>query len=144
MTHFWNSWTMCWCGTLGLFGIILAGGALPATDGLAQLYFHLMNHPEEIDFTPHLRVSLAVLGGVCVGWSMTLFATFQAANALSGTAAIPTWRLLSAGLVSWYVLDSVLSIATGFWLNAVVNTIFFVALLSPIVSAGVLRDRTQH
>jgi hypothetical protein len=139
MTSFQKNWMTAWCATLGVLGLILAGGGLEATDGMARLYFKLMNNPTELILTSHMRFSLAVLGGVCIGWSITLLATFQAANELSGATATRIWRLITLGLVCWYVIDSYLSVATGFWFNALVNTSFFAALVTPIITSGVLK-----
>jgi len=41
--------------------------------------------------------------------------------------------------VSWYVIDSILSITTGFGLNAAPNTVFMAAFLLPVIRSGVLR-----
>jgi hypothetical protein len=140
MTPFWKTWMTATCATLGLLGLILAGGAIEATEGAARLYFDIINGPGDLNLDAHMRVSLAVLGGVCVGWSITLLATFQAAHALKGAAAASVWRLTVFGLITWYVIDSTLSVMTGFWINGAVNTLFFLALLTPIIRSGVLKN----
>jgi len=139
MTPFWKTWMTATCATLSLLGLILAAAAFEATDGPARLYFDLINGPGDLDLDPRMRFVLAVLGGVCIGWSITLIATFTAAHALSGEAATSVWRLTLVALVLWYVIDSALSVYTGFWLNAMINTLFFGALLTPIIRSGVLR-----
>ena len=48
------------------------------------------------------------------------------------------WRGIVNAVLIWYVLDSALSIATGFWLNIVPNTLLLVLLLVPIVKTRVL------
>lgn len=139
MTPFWQYWIKATCVTLGLLGLILAGGAIDATAGPARLYFQMIGSPEQLDLNPHMQVTLGVLGGVCIGWSITFFATFQAAHALNGEAAAKVWRLTLIGLTAWYIVDSSLSVATGFWPNAAVNTLFFASLVYPIFRAGVLK-----
>jgi len=39
----------------------------------------------------------------------------------------------------WFVIDSFMSIATGFWLNAVSNTLIAIGLIVPLLATGVLR-----
>ena len=43
------------------------------------------------------------------------------------------------GVAIWYVLDMAVSLSAGVWINAVMNTVFFVALLAPPLIA--LRPR---
>lgn len=139
MTPFWQTWIKATCASLALLGLILAAGAIDATAAPAKLYFHLMGNAGELDLNPHMQLTLGVLGAVCVGWSITFFATFQAANALHGEAAATVWRTTLMGLTVWYIIDSTLSVATGFAGNAVVNTLFFASLAFPILCAGVLK-----
>ncbi len=139
MTPFWNSWITATCTILGVLGVALAAGGLEATDGPARLYFTLIASPGTLEFDPYLRISLAVLGAVCVGWSLTLLAAVKAADALTGDTAASVWRLITVSLITWFVIDSSLSVAIGFVGNAMVNTIFFVALLVPILRSGVLK-----
>jgi len=139
MTPFWQYWIKATCCSLGLLGLILAGGAIDATAGPARLYFQMIGSAAQLDLNPHMRVTLGVLGGVCIGWSITFFATFQAAHALQGEAAATVWRLTLIGLSAWYMVDSTLSVATVFWPNAAVNTLFFASLGYPIFRVGVLK-----
>lgn len=49
------------------------------------------------------------------------------------------WRLIAASMVFWFAVDSTLSIATGFALNAAMNTGFLLAFVVPLAVSGVLR-----
>ena len=73
-----------------------------------------------------------------IGWSLTLAGAIQAAHLL-GDQARPVWVLVTASLVAWYAIDTTLSVATGFGLNAIPNTIFLVVFLLPIIRSGVLK-----
>jgi hypothetical protein len=94
--------------------------------------------PLEID--AHMRITLAVLGAVMVGWGLTLLAAVHAANLL-GERGRPVWSMITAAVVVWYVVDSALSVVTGFPLNAVSNTLFTLGFLIPLIGSGVLRGR---
>jgi hypothetical protein len=137
MSGFWRSWLIGWCGAVGLFGVVLAGGASEATSGPTRIVFDLLNGPGELVLAPLLRFSLAVLGAVTIGWSVTLLAAIRAASQL-GKSGRPIWMLITVSVLSWYVIDSSLSIATGFGLNAVPNTGFVAAFLLPVIRSGVL------
>lgn len=137
MSDFWRHWLTIMCGVVVLFGLIMAGGALPATEAPARLLLEWQNQgPLPIDRPA--RVTLGVLGGVMCGWGVTLYAAFQAAHMI-GRPATQIWRLIAASLLFWFVVDSTLSIATGFALNAAMNMGFLLAFVVPISLSGVLK-----
>ena len=134
------AWMTGWCAVVGLFGMILAGSGFEVTSGPVRILFDVLNGPGELDLNPYVRVSLAVLGAVTMGWSLTLMAVIQVANQLEKQVSKRIWIGIAASIVIWYVIDSILSIATGFWLNAVSNTIFSATFLIPVIRSGVLRS----
>ena len=134
------TWMTGWCAAVGLFGMILAGGSFEATSAPVRLLFDVLNGPGELDLNPYVRFSLAVLGAVTMGWSLTLMAVIQVANQLENQVSQRIWLGMTASIVIWYVIDSILSIATGFWLNAVPNTVFTATFLIPVIRSGVLRS----
>jgi hypothetical protein len=137
MSCFWRNWISGWCWAVALFGAALAAGAFEATSAPARLFFGVLNGSAALDLHAHMQFSLAVLGAVTIGWSLTLYAAVQAANLLDDQGR-PIWRLVTASLVVWYVIDTALSFATGFALNAIPNTVFLAVFLFPIVYSGVL------
>lgn len=143
MSVFWRRWMAGWCWAVGLFGVVLAACGLETASALTQTIFGFLNRPEELNLNPHLRFSLAVLGAVTIGWSLTLVAAMKAANQLGKQAGKPVWILTTVSVLSWYVIDSILSVATGFWLNTIPNTIFVAAFLLPVIYSGVLRNQTS-
>ena len=138
MPGFWRNWLTGWCWAVGLFGVVLAGAAFEATSGPTRLLFGLLKGPAPLDLDAQMRFGLAVLGAVTFGWSLTLMAAIQAAHQLDDQAQ-PVWRLVTVSAVAWYGVDSALSIATGYGLNAIPNTVFLLAFLVPVIRGGVLR-----
>lgn len=137
MQDFWRRWLDAMCTIVLLFGLIMAGGALPQTELAARLLFEWQNQgPLEIGRAA--RVTLGVLGGVMCGWGITLYAAIQAATLLD-RPAYRIWRLILASILIWFVVDSSLSIATGFALNALMNVAFLIGYVMPITASGVLR-----
>lgn len=133
------TWMTGWCIAIGLFGMILVGSGFEATSGPVRILFDVLNGPGEIDLNPYMRFSLAILGAVTIGWSLTLMVVIQVANQLEKQVSKRIWSGMTASIVIWYVIDSILSIATGFWLNAVSNTILSATFLIPVIRSGVLR-----
>lgn len=141
MSGFWRIWLIVWCGVTGLFGAALAAAGLDGTSGPARRLFEIIGGPERFYLDPQTHFTLAVLGAVTIGWSITLYAAIRAALAL-GAAGRSIWRLTTAGVLVWYAIDSTLSLATGYALNAALNTLLAAGFLLPVIASGVLDRRT--
>lgn len=135
MSAFWRAWLIVWCGSVVVFGLVLAGGAFEATSGPVRLIFEGLQGPGELDLDPAMRFSLAVMGGVSIGWAVTMLMVIFAAIQL-GDRARPIWVGLTVGLAVWFVIDSSLSVATGFGLNVVPNTVLIATYLIAVLASG--------
>ncbi len=140
MTGIWRTWMTLWCLAVGGFGLVLTLGAWPPTDAPTRLIFDLLDGPRELVMSDHLRFSLAVMGPVTLGWCITLFAAIRAAGHLAHEQARPVWLLLTIATLTWSVIDSILSVATGFWPNLIPNAIYTIAFLIPVFASGVLKS----
>jgi hypothetical protein len=138
MSDFWRNWMRLWCIGVGLFGIVLAAGASGLTSGPAHFVLDVLNGPASISPSPELKFSLAVLGAVTIGWSIILFGAIEAAASLAEKGR-ELWGWLTAGVVTWYVIDGTLSMMTGFGLNVVPNSILLATFLLPLLLTGVLK-----
>lgn len=138
LSGFWMNWMTGYCAAVALFGIVLAGGAFDITSGPVNMVFGVMNGP--VEFSPPMHFSLAVLGAVSIGWSITMLAAVRAANQLDTRSGRPIWVMITASVLSWYVIDSTLSIATGFGFNAIPNTVFMTAFLIPVIHCGLIKS----
>ncbi len=135
MTPFWRNWLLLWCMAVILFGIVLAGAAFEASSGPARAAFTLIGRPlPEMPDSLH-RFLLALIGAVTIGWGLTLLAAIRTAAAPSR----PLWVGLTVAVLVWYVVDSLLSVVTGFPLNAVSNTVLLAGFLLPVLAARLLR-----
>ena len=139
MSHFWRNWLYVWCGLVIVFGAVLAGAGLDATDAVAETLFEVLGS-SVAEWTPHLRFSVALMGAVTLGWGISFAALFMAAHRL-GPEAAPVWRVASFGVLAWFIMDSSLSVVTGFWLNAVSNTGLVIGYLVPVLASGVTGGR---
>lgn len=140
MPKIWKSWLNVWAGAVVVFGLVLAGGGLDATDQPAEFLLTLLGGGAPLDWTDHLRFSVALMGAVTIGWGITFAAAFDAAHRL-GDAAAPVWRMITVAVAVWFVIDGALSIATGFALNVVSNTALLIGYLLPVIATGALRNR---
>ncbi|MBK1658846.1 hypothetical protein [Paracraurococcus ruber] len=137
MPVFWRRWLAAWCGAVGVFGLVLMGGAIPATERPVLLLLHgLGGAPVAAD--PPLRFALGVLGAVSLGWALGMLAAFRAAEAL-GPQGRPVWMGLTAGVLAWFACDSALSVITGFWPNVVPNLLLLGTYLLAVIRGGALR-----
>lgn len=138
MTMFWQRWLTLWCVGVAVFGLVLFGVGWSAADGVARAVFILYGDPLPADPDRFLRFTTSLMGAVTFGWAATLYATFRAAWLLDAPRASTIWRLVTAGAAIWYVIDSAASIANGFALNAVSNTVVMIGYLVPVVASGAL------
>lgn len=138
MSGFWRNWLTVWCWVVGLFGLGLMGGGFEATSAPVRLLFSILNGPEPLNLNAQMRFSLAVMGAVTIGWSLTFAAGIQAAILL-GERGRSIWGLLIGAVTCWFVIDTSMSVITGYALNAVPNTLIFAAFLLPVLRSGVLK-----
>lgn len=138
MSAFWRSWLVVWCGGVLIFGLVLAGGAFEATSGPVSMIYAGLQGPSPLVLDPAMRFTLAVMGCVSIGWAVTMLLVVLAAAKL-GSNARPIWAGLTAGVATWYVIDSALSVATGFGLNVIPNSLLMATYLIAIVASGALR-----
>lgn len=139
MSAFWRLWFMIWCASLGVFGLLLAGGAIEATSAPVRLMLSVLQGDGAVAFDPPLRFSLAVLGAVSFGWAVTLFLMIGAAIDL-GSDARPFWNAITAGMVSWFAIDSALSLVTGFGLNVLPNIALAGMYLTGLIGSGIMKQ----
>jgi hypothetical protein len=139
MSAFWRNWLNVWAWVVIAFGLVLVGAGLDATDAAADVAFSIVGGGAAMEWTPQLRFSVALMGAVTMGWGVTCLALFMAAHRL-GDAAGPVWRTATAGMILWFVIDSILSVATGFWLNVVSNTGLAIGYFVPVIASGAMRS----
>lgn len=118
------------------FGVVVALAAVPETAGpanlLADLVFWPLDGTPQID-TPAARLLAAISGGVLVGWAVTLWLITTHVLPMDAVAAS---SIIRRGIIAWFVVDSLGSIAAGAPLNAVLNIGFVALFLWPLRAIG--------
>jgi len=139
MSGFWRTWMLVWCWGVVAFGAAFAAAALPAGETPALKFYDLIFWPldgaQSFD-APMLRLTVAILGAVMMGWALTILAAMQAAERGSGAAV---WRAVTGALLTWYAVDSAASLLNGSPMNVLSNTVFAGLFLAPVLGSGVLR-----
>ena len=79
----------------------------------------------------YLKLIYAVLGSVIVGWMLTLAAIIRGPLRRREPWA---WKAVAAGVVSWFVLDTGISLTLNFAGHALFNIAFAVALAVPLAA----------
>lgn len=122
----WQAQMTLWCIAVMIFGLVLTGGAFEATSAGVNVLFVVLDGSGPITYDPVLRFSLALMGAVTLGWGATVLAVVRYTSEIPQSAAQPLWRGITVAILLWYFIDSGLSIATGFWRNALPNTVLMV------------------
>ncbi|MCC6623130.1 MAG: hypothetical protein IT385_17865 [Deltaproteobacteria bacterium] len=117
-------------GATAALGVAFAAAAVVLPDALGKLYALAASPGVAPELEPAGRFGAGVYGGLMAGWGVTL--------ALLGRD-VGLVRAAAAGLVSWWAVDSVASIAIGFPGNALSNTVALAAFTPVLV--GALRRR---
>jgi hypothetical protein len=140
MSGFWRNWMSIWAIFVALFGLVLAAGAFETTDGPARMLFTLFGSsmPEAPDDLH--RFAIGLMGAVTMGWGLTYFVAFKALHGLDAQTAAPLWRFMLFASLVWYLVDSAISCATGYTMNAVSNTLVMTGFMIPILKSGVMRS----
>ncbi len=119
----WQAQMQLWCGAVMIFGLVLIGGAFEATSAGVNALFAILDGPGPMTWDPVWRCSLARMGAVTLGWGATVLAVVRGTADMPAAQALALWRGITTALLLWYVVDSALSVATGFWRNALSNTV---------------------
>lgn len=141
MNGIWRVWMILWCVSVGGFGLIITLGAIEATSAPTIILLEILGSGVDVEMTPHLRFALAVMGPVTLGWALTLIGAAEATRHLPVPMARQTWLWITAGVLSWMVIDSILSVTIGFARNLIPNAIYVIAYLIPVIRSGVLNSR---
>ncbi len=83
------------------------------------------------DAIRYITLTHAVMGAVMIGWGIsmmyTLFTQFRKGEWQG-------WLGPVTALTLWYIPDTTMSITTGFWQNAVLNTVFLTLFIIPLAA----------
>lgn len=123
-----------------LFGAVLCLAGFTLTLAPVDMLYKIF-HPGEGDavWSDHLRFSTGVMGAVSLGWGLTLLTLAKQTPSMDRALAKALWNSISTGLMVWFVIDGVISLANGFWVNAISNVVIAVVYTAALRKSGVLK-----
>ena len=130
-SRFWISWLSAVAGGVVLFGLALVAAPEFARQGFSLLVYSSARTIDAFGQEPVRYISLthAVIGGVMVGWGVALL--YVVKSLLSKGSRIG-WNLVALSVAAWFVPDTGYSLWSGFWQNALLNTVFFSLFALPL------------
>ncbi|MEM7744613.1 MAG: hypothetical protein AAF409_12980 [Pseudomonadota bacterium] len=127
-----KTWLKVSAVVIGFFGPALTLGAMPATDEVARWGLDLLTWP--LDGFPsytsaEIRFLSALTGGFLVGWGVMiwLLSVHVHDHAPEGVR-----KAVLYGVLAWFVMDSIGSITSGHWQNAVWNVLVLLIVVGPM------------
>lgn len=134
MTEFWRRWLIVAAAVTGFAGLAFAALAAAGATGTLNTIFDLVFLAGEMDAPAGDAGSFAmgVTGAVLVGWVAMMLVLLTSRR----VSALPeTWWALTTGLVVWFVVDGIVSIAAGAFGNLVLNLGFIALFAPPLIAA---------
>jgi len=114
------------------FGLLFAAASHDATDAVTRflsdvMFWRVGDGVAELTNTNHLAD--AILGGVMAGWAVMIWLL---ADRFLARAPTETKSIITISMLVWFPIDSIGSIASGAWLNAISNVAFLLMFLVPL------------
>ena len=133
----WSGFWLTWLAVVTV-GVIAFGLLLVVAPGLARQGFSLLvfSSTDRIsDFgseaASYIELAHAVMGSVMVGWGMALLLVLRGPMQRSLTEGL---KIFGISLLAWFVPDTIFSIASGFWQNAILNIVFAFLFAVPLAA----------
>jgi hypothetical protein len=129
---FYKFWLKVAAVVVGSFGPIFFLGTMPATSELARLTLDILSWPlngETTYASPDTRFLSALTGGFLLGWGATIWCLSEW---VYDAAPEGVRKTVLVGFLSWFVLDSAGSIASGNASNALINIIVLLLAVGPM------------
>lgn len=115
------------------FALAIAGAAWPPTSGLFNFLYDMVDWPMDgavAVAAEQTRLLSAIAGGVFASWSVLLILIIAPAV---GRGDEDIRRSALIAVLVWYFIDSAGSLAAGFPVNALFNTLYLATLLAPLM-----------
>jgi hypothetical protein len=130
---FWYRWLVAVTVGMMAFGL-----AMVIAPGLTRQGFSLMVYSSADRIgafgeepAAYVELAHAVMGSVMFGWGTALLLVLRGPFR---RAVREGWTILAVSLVAWFVPDTLFSLRSGFWQNAVLNSVFAVLYAIPLAA----------
>jgi hypothetical protein len=130
---FWYRWLVVVTAGMMAFGLFLV-----VAPGLTRQGFSLMVYGDADRIggfggkaADYIELVHAVMGAVMVGWGTAMLLVLRGPFRRDLREG---WTILAVSLTAWFVPDTIASLASGFWQNAVLNAVFAVLYAIPLAA----------
>jgi len=129
----WINWLLAVAVGVVAFGLVLVLLPSLTRQGFSLLVYASAERIDEFGIEPARYISLAhaVLGGVMVGWGSALFYITRTLLARGSRIA---WNLVALSVLAWFIPDTSYSLLSGYWQNALLNTVFLILFAVPLLA----------
>jgi hypothetical protein len=119
--------------------VILLGGSMVLMPGVAREFFSILFYYALGGFqarypaaaNEYIIFAHGVLGAVMVGWGASMLLVLRGPFCRCDSDG---WALLAVPMLTWFVADTGFSLYTGFWQNAILNSVLLVLFAIPLAA----------
>lgn len=130
--NLWANWLVAVALVSGLIGLLFALTSIGST--LMDMLFGWSSAalpPATAEGDNLVRFFFGLIGGIMAGWGLALAGIAHVAFRRGERWA---WMITALSIVTWFLVDSAVSAATGIYANVVGNVIFLVLFEIPLVA----------
>lgn len=137
-SRFWTTWLLAVTAGVVVFGLALVVAPTIARQGFSLLVYA---SPDRIDgfgqeSVSYISLTHAVIGAVMAGWGSALF---YVTRTLFPTGSRIAWNVVALSVAVWFVPDTSFSLLSGYWQNAILNTVFLALFALPLWAVRAMR-----
>ena len=132
-SKFWVRWLVA-----VIFGVMAFGLILVLAPSLTRQGFSLLVYSDAeriaafgTEAVAYISLVHAVLGAVMFGWAVALLLVVRG---LFARGAFEGWQIVAVSVAAWFVPDTVFSLWSGFWQNALLNVVFIILFALPLAA----------
>lgn len=128
---FWTHWLLTVSAGVAIFGLLLVLAPGLTRQGFSLLVYTSADRLDAFgaEQVRYLSLVHAVLGSVMVGWGVALFLVTKLLFNQEGRLG---WKLIAGSVAAWFLPDTTYSLLSGYWQNAVLNTVFLALYAIPL------------
>jgi len=131
--RFWQRWLIGVTLGVALFGLTLLIAPALGRQVFGLLIYRSSSGIAELgeSATPYISLVHGVLGAVMFGWAVALLLVVLGPFR---RGAREGWTIIAVSVTAWFVPDTIFSLWTGFWPNAVLNLVFATLFAIPLAA----------
>ncbi len=130
-SRFWIHWLTAVSGGVVVFGLLLVLAPALTRQGFSLLVYASADRIDtfSVESVRYVSLTHAVIGGVMVGWGTALV---YVTRTLVANGMRAGWNVVALSVAAWFVPDTMYSLVSGFWQNAVLNAAFLGLFAVPL------------